>query len=91
MKLNIKALTITGAILFGASILLTGIANLLFSSYGVTALEVMASLYPGYHGPDGFGSVIVGTLYAVVDGAIVGAVTAWLYNVFVGGEAPTAA
>lgn len=90
MRLNIRALALTSGILFGVCILLTGIANLLFSSYGVAALEVMASLYPGYHGPNGFGSVIVATLYALVDGAIVGALIAWLYNMFVGGEKPAA-
>jgi hypothetical protein len=42
----------------------------------------MASLYPGYSGPAGFGQVIVGTLYGAVDAAIGGALFAWLYNRF---------
>jgi hypothetical protein len=29
-------------------------------------------------------SVIIGTLYALLDGAIAGLVFAWLYNMFVG-------
>ena len=41
-----------------------------------------ASIYPGYHGPAGFGSVIVVTLYALLDGLVCGALFAWLYNAF---------
>ncbi len=45
----------------------------------------MDGLYPGY-APGGFGSVIMGTLYALVDGAIGGAVFAWLYNRILGSK-----
>ncbi len=54
--------------------------NVLFPPYGVAFLELGASIYPGYDGPAGFGSVIVVTLYAAVDGAVAGAVLAWVYN-----------
>jgi hypothetical protein len=53
---------------------------LAFPSYGGAFLDLGASIYPGYQGPDGIGSVIVVTLYGLVDGAIGGAVLAWLYN-----------
>lgn len=81
MNLNIKALAAAAAILWGGCFLLTGILNLVFPSYGVAFLELGASIYPGYAGPVGFGSVIVVTLYALVDGAVAGAVFAWVYNV----------
>lgn len=42
----------------------------------------MSSVYPGYKTVGGFGSVTVGTLYALVDGAVGGAIFAWLYNSF---------
>jgi hypothetical protein len=45
-------------------------------------------VYPGYHGPGGFGSVIVATLYAAVDGAVCGAIVAWLYNFLAAGGSP---
>jgi len=80
MSLNIKALAIAGAIVWGGCCLLVGLANLIWASYGAACLDVAASIYPGYHGPDGFFSVIVLTLYALVDGAVAGAVIAWLYN-----------
>jgi hypothetical protein len=97
MSLNIKALAITAGILWGASYLLVGILNLIFPSYGVAFLELGASLYPGYAGPNGVGSVLVVTagpngvgsvlvvtLYALLDGAIAGAIVAWLYNLVAG-------
>lgn len=84
MVFNIKALAIVGAVLMGACLLLMGILNLIFPSYGVGFLDLMASVYPGYHGPAGFGSVIVATMYAIIDGAVCGAIFAWLYNLVAG-------
>jgi hypothetical protein len=46
-------------------------------------LQLMASIYPGYDASPTIGSVIVGTLYALLDGAIAGLIFAWLYNLFV--------
>jgi len=80
MSLNVKALAIAGAIVWGGCFLLVGLANLIWASYGAGCLELAASIYPGYHGPAGFWSVIVVTLYALVDGAVAGAILAWLYN-----------
>ena len=84
MKLNVKALALASGILWAAAVLLTGIANLIWAGYGAAFLQMMASLYPGYHATSSFGSVLIGTLYALVDGAIAGLVLAWLYNLFVG-------
>lgn len=80
MKLNLKALSLTCAIVWGGLMLLMGLANLIWPTYGKAFLEVVASIYPGYHAVPSFGEVIVGTLYAVVDGCIGGLVVGWLYN-----------
>ena len=80
MKLNTKALTLTAAILWGGCFLLTGLANQVWPGYGLSLLNFGASVYPGYHGPSGFGSVMVMTMYAVVDGAVCGGLFALLYN-----------
>jgi hypothetical protein len=40
----------------------------------------MASIYPGYAATPTVGHVILGTLYGLLDGAIVGGVFAGLYN-----------
>ena len=83
MKINIKALSLTIAIVWGGSILLIGLANLIWIGYGANFLEVAYSIYPGYRGPSSFGQVIVGTLYGVVDGFVGGLIIGWLYNLFI--------
>lgn len=86
MRLDVKALAITVALVWGVlAMFLTGLANLIWPGYGQAFLDVMASLYPGYTPGGGFGQVITGTLYGAVDGAIAGAIFAWLYNRFAGG------
>jgi hypothetical protein len=85
MKLNVRAVAIVCALVWGGlAMLLTGLANLVWPSYGHDFLQVMASVYPGYHATRSFGEVIVGTLYGLVDGGVGGAVVAWLYNLFAG-------
>ncbi len=91
MALNTKALAITSGVLFAACFLLVGVANLIWDSYGVALLNAGASIYPGYDGPDGLASVIVVSLYALVDGAIAGTIFGWLYNTVAGQGASSAA
>ena len=55
MRMDIKALSLTVAIVWGGSILLIGLANLIWTTYGVAFLEVAASIYPGYRGGSSFG------------------------------------
>lgn len=86
MRFNVKALAITAGALWGACLFLVGLANLIWDGYGGGLLQLVASIYPGYHGAAGFGSVLVVTLYAVLDGAICGAVFGWLYNTVAGGQ-----
>ncbi len=83
MKLDVKALALTGGLIWGIlAMFLSGVANLIWSGYAQGFLDVMASVYPGYNATDGFGQVIIGTLYGLVDGAIAGALFAWVYNCF---------
>jgi hypothetical protein len=57
---------------------------MLWPPYGESFLQLLDSIYPGYHASGGFGSVVIGSLYAVVDGAVGGLVFGWLYNLLVG-------
>jgi hypothetical protein len=84
MKLSLTGLGITFAIVWGGMIFVVGVANLVSETYGVAFLEVIASVYPGYSLDGDFGSVLVGTLYGALDGAIGGFVLAWVYNRFAG-------
>lgn len=81
MRCNVTALTLAVGLFWGTAIFLVALANLIWPGYGRAFLDIAASIYPGYHPGSGLGSVISGTLYALVDGAIAGAVFGWLYNV----------
>ncbi len=81
MRLDIRATAVTLALLWGVlAMFLTGLANLIWPGYGQALLDVMASVYPGYQATPSVGQVLIGTLYGLLDGAVVGAVVAWLYN-----------
>jgi hypothetical protein len=79
MRLNPKSLAFALGAAWGGAILLTGVAHQFWPSYGGAFLDLAASIYPGFH-VGGFGQVIVGTLYGTLDGAVCGAIVAWLYN-----------
>ena len=80
MKFDIRALALAAGLFWGGAILITGVANLIWPGYGQAFLLLAASIYPGYSGASSLGQVVIGTLYGLVDGAIGGAVFAWLYN-----------
>jgi ABC-type nitrate/sulfonate/bicarbonate transport system permease component len=84
MRLNLKSLALAAGILWGLALFLTGVSNLIWPGYGEVFLKMMASVYPGYHAARSIGDLIVGTLYAVIDGAIGGLLFGWLYNLFLG-------
>lgn len=77
-----KRTAMTGAlaILWGASMLLVGLIHLRFPAYGAEFLDMMSSFYPGFHGARGFGDVITGTIYGIVDGALAGYIFSSLYR-----------
>lgn len=90
MKANVKALALTWAAVWVAAVLLIGAANLIWPTYGVAFLQYVASFYPGYHANGSFVDLIVGVIYALVNGAAAGLLFGWLYNVLVGKkETPT--
>jgi hypothetical protein len=80
MQLSIRALTYACASVWGLVVLLVAIGNLLWPPYGAGFLSLVSSIYPGYRAVASLGNVIMGTLYALVDGAVGGAVFAWIYN-----------
>ena len=80
MRLNVIALSATTGLIWGGAILMVAVAHSIWPSYGGAFLEVMGSIYSGYHPGPGIGSIITGALYGLVDGAIGGAIFGWLYN-----------
>jgi hypothetical protein len=85
-----KAMTITSAVVFGGCMLIVGLVNLRSASYGGGFLGMMASVYPGYHDSRTIGDVVIGTLYGILDGAIIGYVFSSLYRWMSRSEAGTA-
>ena len=78
--ISVRSLALTVGILWAAGVFLVGIGNLIWPTYGVAFLEIPRSIYPGYAHTTGLPGVVVGSLYALFDGMIGGAVFAWLYN-----------
>jgi len=89
MKLNVKALVVTMGIFYGLTIGCIGIGNLISSGYGSTLLQIFASLYPGYDASGTIGDLIVGILYALFDGAVMGLIFVCIYNALVGKKEST--
>ena len=81
MRLNVTALALAAGLIWGAAVLMVAVGNLIWPPYGQAFLDLVASVYPGYRPAASVGSVVTGTLYGIVDGAIAGALFAWLYNV----------
>ena len=81
MRLNVTALALAAGLFWGGAILLVALANLVWRPYGRAFLDLTASIYPGYLPGTGIGSILTGTLYGLLDGAIGGAIFAWFYNV----------
>jgi hypothetical protein len=90
MRFNTIALALTSALFWGGAILIVAAANFIWPNYGRAFLELAAAIYPGYRPDPSIGSIVTGTLYGLVDGAIGGAVFAWLYN-FLASRFPGAA
>jgi len=82
MKLSIRGLAFALALIWGGAILCVGLAHLAFAGYASSFLSGVASIYPGFHGARSFGDVLVGTGYALVDGAFGALFFGWLYNAF---------
>ena len=82
MRLNPKALALTCGLLWGATLFLLGCVNFQWPDFGSFFLLMLQSLYPGYRGGASVGSVLLGTVYGVLDGALGGLVVAWVYNFF---------
>ncbi|HUI80882.1 MAG TPA: hypothetical protein VLY24_23310 [Bryobacteraceae bacterium] len=85
MRISIKAVTLSSAILWGFAMLLVGLIHLADASYGGAFLRIMSSVYPGADTAPTLGRVLLGTLYGFVDGGVAGFLFGWLYRSMAGG------
>jgi hypothetical protein len=81
MQLSVKALALACGITYALAVFVGGVTALVWPEWGARFMALVGSLYPGVHGVS-LGQVIVAAVYALVDGAIFGAIFAWLYNRF---------
>ncbi len=77
MKLNVKAFALTCGIIWGLAILLLTWWLIAFGGTGEIT-EKLSRVYFGYTFT--WGGAVIGMLWGFVDGLIVGAIFAWLYN-----------
>jgi hypothetical protein len=81
VRLDVRAMAAAVGLVWGFfGMFGTGVLNMVAGGYGGRLLEVMSSVYPGYH-PDGsVAQLLLGTVYGCVDGGILGALIAWIHN-----------
>ena len=82
MKIDVKAFALTLSLLFGMVVLSINLANLLFPTYGLEILKIIAAAYPGYHANGSLLDISIGTIYGLADGMFGGVIGGLLYNFF---------
>ena len=84
MKISMKAVALTFALMGGGCMLFVGLINLADASYGAEFLRMMSSVYPGADTAPTIGRVLLGTVYGFFDGGIAGCLFVWLYRILAG-------
>lgn len=82
MRLCVAAFALAVGVIWAAGLLVLGLLNLAYPAYGKAMLDMAASIYPGYHAIGAIGDLLIGVLYAFVDGAVCALILALLYNAF---------
>jgi hypothetical protein len=85
MRVSLRAITLSSAILWGGAMLFVGLIHMVAPSYGGDFLRLMSSVYPGADTAPTLGRVLLGTLYGFMDGAVAGVLFGLLYSVFASG------
>ncbi len=85
-KINVGALSLTMSLVWGGAVLFVGICNFVWPGYGQTFLQMIDSVYPGYHAVPSLPQTLIGSCYALLDGALAGFLIAVLYNLFAGSK-----
>ncbi len=84
MRVSLKAIALSSAILWGGAMLLVGLLHMADPAYGVDFLRIMSSVYPGADSAPKLGPVLLGTLYGFADGGLAGLLFGVLYRAFAG-------
>lgn len=79
-RLSLTGMAFALGFLWGAIIFCVSLIHLANPAYGAGFLNGISSVYPGFHGARSFSDAVLGGVYALLDGAVDGAIFAWLYN-----------
>ena len=85
MRVSVKAIGLSSAILWAAAMLLVGLIHMAFHGYGGEFLRLMSSVYPGADTTPTLGRVLLGTVYGFIDGGVAGMLFGFLYRAFASG------
>ena len=80
MKLSLAGVVAAAALVKAVGFLFVALMNVLFRPYGGAYLALLTSIYPGYDPVSGPLSILLGTLYSLIAGAVAGLLFGWLYN-----------
>ena len=75
-------MVIAGALLKGICFIFVSLVNIILPPYGGAYLAMLMSLYPAYDPVTLPASIIIGTLYSLIAGALAGLLFGWIYNFF---------
>lgn len=84
MRVSLKAIALSSAILWGGAMLFVGLLHMADPAYGVDFLRIVSSVYPGADTAPALGPVLLGTLYGFADGGVAGLLFGLLYHAFAG-------
>ena len=80
MRIQPKAMAAAFGVLWGGCMLTVGLIHHASPSYGADFLQMMSSVYPGYHASQSWSSIFLGTLYGLADGVAGGFLLGWIYD-----------
>ena len=75
-------MVIAGALLKGICFIFVSLVNIILPPYGGAYLAMLMSLYPAYDPVTLPVSIIIGTFYSLIAGALAGLLFGWIYNFF---------
>ena len=79
-RLITLAFGVAVGVFWAACIFTVGLINLIVPSFGLTFLWFVSSISPGFNADATLLSVLIGTVYALLEGLIAGSFIAWVYN-----------
>ena len=83
MKLHIWAATVAGGVLSAGSLFIVAVIFKISGGSGQLFLRFCDGLFPLYQPHTGVGNLILGLINALIGGAIMALVIAWVYNLCV--------